>query len=506
MHEIPSPQGHLRVCRCRLVVLARVAVLVVAGTVAASCVNLKYPPGASRDGGDAASAVHLGNGHQCKGPADCQSGNCVDSYCCKTACGDPCFSCAIQGQEGVCMPAAMGTDPRDDCKDTRADDPMSCGTNGFCDGAGACQTYAAGTICAEASCVVKESMLVGRCSADGVCVAGQTRDCAPYACDFGAKCRTTCSKDDDCANGHTCDVVAGSCGKKALGTSCLDKSECNSGVCAQGVCCLTDCAGGCVSCALPGSEGACTPVTAGSTPPDKTACPASAATTCGLDGTCDGAGACRNYPTGVTCSPASCSGATLRAAGTCDGKAHCQVPATSTCGGYLCGSATACGTSCASDADCASPSVCGVAQGACGGLLAQYFRQTNLTDLAFSRTDAEINFNWGLGSPNPALNVDNFSVRWRGKLTARFSEDYTFFAATDDGERLFINGAALINKFIRKASVPEDVSPTVHLTAGQPVDIVFEYFESGGDASAVLSWSSKSETKAVIPTSALSPQ
>ena len=63
-----------------------------------------------------------------------------------------------------------------------------------------------------------------------------------------------------------------------------------------------------------------------------------------------------------------------------------------------------------------------------------------------------------------------------------------------------------IDRFVRKASVPEDVTVPIMLTAGKPVDIVLEYFENGGDASAVLSWSSPSEPKAVIPTSALAPQ
>jgi hypothetical protein len=125
--------------------------------------------------------------------------------------------------------------------------------------------------------------------------------------------------------------------------------------------------------------------------------------------------------------------------------------------------------------------------------------------MAFSRTDKNINFNWGGGSPRSDLPVDSFSIRWRGKLTARFSEDYTFFAATDDGERLWVNGTMLINRFVRHDATP-DVSAAIHLTAGQPVDIVMEYFENGGDASAVLSWQSASEPKAVIPTSALSPQ
>jgi hypothetical protein len=314
--------------------------------------------------------------------------------------------------------------------------------------------------------------------------------------------------DSDCESPGKCDQMTFTCGKKPLGSSCGLASDCDSKFCAQGVCCAVDCAGGCLSCALPGGEGACLPLLAGAKPPDPTSCPVSAPSSCGLDGTCDGAGACRNYPPGSACGVGSCSSATLRGGGTCDGKTHCQVPTTvATCGGYVCASPTACKTTCASDTDCASPSVCGMPQMACGGLAAQYFRQTNLTDLAFSRTDPAINFNWGGSSPSPLLNVDNFSIRWHGKLTARFKEAYTFYAATDDGERLIIAGQTVIDHFVRHSTIPEDVTQTpINLVPGQPVDIEFDYFESGGDASTVLSWSSASEPKAVIPTSAFSPQ
>jgi hypothetical protein len=247
------------------------------------------------------------------------------------------------------------------------------------------------------------------------------------------------------------------------------------------------------------------PITAGAMPQDPTACVATPMSSCGLDGTCDGAGACRNYPVGTVCNPASCSTATLRPAGTCDGKASCKVPAMTSCGGFTCDSATACKTTCASDVDCAAPSVCGT--GACGGLAAQYFRQTNLTDLAFQRTDPQINFNWGLGSPSPALNVDSFSIRWRGKITARFTDTYTFTAATDDGDRLIIGGATIIDHFVRHSTIPPDTA-ILKMTAGVPMDFEFDYFEGGGDASAVLSWSNASGTEplAVIPTSAFAPQ
>ena len=129
-----------------VVLAARVGVLVVAGALLGAllgaCVNLKYPPGASRDGGGGFVA-HLGNGHACGAATDCQSGFCVDGVCCKSAC-DTCFTCAKPGNAGFCMPADVDSNPRNLCSDQGA---SSCGETGRCDGAGACQKYAAGTIC-----------------------------------------------------------------------------------------------------------------------------------------------------------------------------------------------------------------------------------------------------------------------------------------------------------------------------------------------------------------------
>jgi hypothetical protein len=472
--------------------------LVVFGALATSCVNLSYPPGATRDGGGG-FVPHLQNGAACVQNGDCRSGFCSDGFCCRERCDGTCLTCGKAGSEGRCVLADAGSNPHGSCIDEGA---ASCGKNGTCDGAGSCQKYPVGTVCADAGCQVQQIMLASRCAADGTCVPGTQQPCSPYLCDdSGTKCRTSCVDNSVCANGINC--VNGVCGKKALGTACTDGTECALGFCAQGVCCTDACTDLCHSCGLKGSEGACTLVPAGMPPTPATACATTDPSGCGADGTCDGAGACRIYVAGTVCSAVSCSSAMLRSAATCDGKSRCQMPAFSTCGGYTCDTALTCKTTCAADADCASPSVCG--QGSCGGLLAQYFRQTNLSDLAFTRTDRTIDFDWGLGSPSPLLNVDNFSVRWRGKVTARFSEPYTFYAATDDGDRLFIAGQDVIDHFVIH-SVTEDATKPIMLTAGQPVDIVLEYFEGGGSASAMLSWSSAHEPKAVVPTSALAPQ
>jgi hypothetical protein len=476
-----------------------VVVVIVAGALAGGCVDLRYPPGASRDGGLLVPQTPVGKA--CLKNGECTSGFCADGICCKTQCEGACMTCKKAGSEGFCMPADADSNERGGCKD------QGCAEVPSCDGAGRCRKKNQGETCMEATCAGWTLTLPGRCDDKGACIAGPVQSCRPFICGQDLKCRTSCSPtENDCANGSKCEN--GLCGKKALGTSCTDPSgwECDSGVCANGVCCDTVCEGPCRSCAIEGSAGACTAVPAGKPATEATGCMNKDGAICGLDGTCDGAGACRLSVAGKMCSQSSCANAALRPTGTCDGKGTCQMPATVTCGGYTCLSTSQCRTTCAVDAECASPAVCG--NGACGGLAAQYFRQINLTDLAFMRTDPNVAFDWAGKSPSDLLNVDNFSVRWRGKITARFTEAYTFYVGSDDGERLWVNGGTpIIDQWKRHASVPEDVATrTVSLTAGQPVDIVLEYFENGGDSNVRLSWYSKSEPKAVVPTSALSPQ
>ncbi|MDC0677105.1 hypothetical protein [Sorangium atrum] len=87
------------------------------------------------------------DGAPCVTNAECSSARCVDSVCCDTACTGACQACSaakkLSGVDGACGYIAAGGDPDDECPDAGA---ASCGTNGFCDGTGACQRYAAGTV------------------------------------------------------------------------------------------------------------------------------------------------------------------------------------------------------------------------------------------------------------------------------------------------------------------------------------------------------------------------
>lgn len=137
------------------------------------------------------------------------------------------------------------------------------------------------------------------------------------------------------------------------------------------------------------------------------------------------------------------------------------------------------------------------------GLLGEYYGTQDLTgDKLLARTDNTVNFNWGTGSPNSAIGSNNFSVRWTGQVQPTTTGSYRFFVQADDGVRLWVNGKQLINDW-RQTEVSER-SGTISLTAGQKYDILLEYFEATGEASARLLWSGPSVSKRVIPQSRLS--
>ena len=62
------------------------------------------------------------------------------------------------------------------------------------------------------------------------------------------------------------------------------------------------------------------------------------------------------------------------------------------------------------------------------GLNGEYYDNMNFTQRKLTRTDATVNFDWGLGSPNAAVGVDTFSVRWTGQVQPQFSETYILHA------------------------------------------------------------------------------
>jgi len=137
-----------------------------------------------------------------------------------------------------------------------------------------------------------------------------------------------------------------------------------------------------------------------------------------------------------------------------------------------------------------------------GGVRANYFKGMDLRNLVLTRIDPQINFNWGGGEPDPAVGVDQFSVRWTGEVEAAFTETYTFYTNSDDGIRLWVDGQQLVNNWTDHGATEN--RGKIDLVAGNTYSVVMEFYENGGSAVAELRWSSPSTPKQLIPQAALS--
>ncbi len=140
-----------------------------------------------------------------------------------------------------------------------------------------------------------------------------------------------------------------------------------------------------------------------------------------------------------------------------------------------------------------------------GGLRADYYDGTDFGTFILTRTDPQVNFNWGdPGSPDPVVSEDNFSARWTGEVEAGYTETYTFYPKTDDGVRLWVGGKQLVDSWETVPIYPIEHSGTIDLIAGSTYRIIMEYFESTANAIAELRWESPSTPKQLIPQAALS--
>ena len=164
--------------------------------------------GATCEGGECVG--HRGVGEPCNTDNLCESGACVDAVCCGESCDAPCMGCSAattDGLDGDCLPIRTGEDPRDHCD---ADDPMSCGRDGACDGTGNCQLFGTEAVCGAATCTLFNELLGDRCDGFGNCVDSAAVSCFPGIC-RNDSCDLSCADDSQCAQGGWCAQDRGQC-------------------------------------------------------------------------------------------------------------------------------------------------------------------------------------------------------------------------------------------------------------------------------------------------------
>jgi hypothetical protein len=120
------------------------------------------------------------------------------------------------------------------------------------------------------------------------------------------------------------------------------------------------------------------------------------------------------------------------------------------------------------------------------------------------RIDATVDFDWGTGSPDPAIDSNYFTVMWTGMVQPQFNDTYTFYTTTDDGVRLWVDGQLLVDDWVDQSAT--ESSGSILLQAGRLYPITMQYYQNTGLSSAQLAWSSPTLAKGVIPQSQLYPR
>lgn len=156
------------------------------------------------------------------------------------------------------------------------------------------------------------------------------------------------------------------------------------------------------------------------------------------------------------------------------------------------------------------------------GLRGQYYksRRIDRRSVAIERVDPAVQFDFGVGSPDPALDAHEFSIRWDGSLLAPDTGDYEFIVRTEHACQLWVNDddAPLINAWVKSGSDVE-FRGSRRLLGGRMYALRLEYSKAKqgvrdnkakdqppAKSSISLAWKPPRRTEEIIPARCLSPK
>ena len=190
-----------------------------------------------------------GSARNCSDSVDCTDDACSEAQ-------DQCTHTIKQGScliDGTCFTNGEGNinDPCERCDRSLANNAWSLRPQG--------------SRCGDPSCMDGIVTPYPRCSATGLCETQSPMSCMGAVCADSISCDGACTGDNDCLESTHC--VNGVCEPDLPpGMPCERASQCESNFCIDGVCCGDICNGPCVSCALDGKVGICSPHPAGTDP------------------------------------------------------------------------------------------------------------------------------------------------------------------------------------------------------------------------------------------------
>ena len=131
------------------------------------------------------------------------------------------------------------------------------------------------------------------------------------------------------------------------------------------------------------------------------------------------------------------------------------------------------------------------------GLNATYYSGVDFTTKELERIDPNINFDWGAGSPDISVPVDNFSANWKGYIQPLYSDVYYFSIVSDNGRKLTVNNTVIIDHFT--GDWGKEYVGSIYLNSNQKYPISVDYIEETGGANIRFRWWSKNQVKEIVP-------
>jgi glucose/arabinose dehydrogenase len=129
-----------------------------------------------------------------------------------------------------------------------------------------------------------------------------------------------------------------------------------------------------------------------------------------------------------------------------------------------------------------------VGSGSCptGQFNAQYFNGATPsgTPVISGCEATPLNHDWGQGSPGAGVNTDNWSAKYTGTFAFN-AGDYTFNTSSDDGVRVLVDGATVVDGWKDQATTA--YTTTRAMTAGDHT-VEIDYYDSGWDANLTAGW------------------
>lgn len=140
------------------------------------------------------------------------------------------------------------------------------------------------------------------------------------------------------------------------------------------------------------------------------------------------------------------------------------------------------------------------------GLSGVYYNNTTWSNPSvLSRTDATINVDWGNGSPNAAVNTNNFSAQWTGYIYVPETANYTFYASHDDYMDITIDGTSRYSNATWTGGIGNYNSFTINNLSQGYHTIQIRFIEYTGGAYISFAWKNNASitTRTVVPSSNL---